>query len=131
MRRKFLVVVFVAVLLVTLTSCTSYRLPSKEAGLVGNLIEKDYEILGPVTVSGRVHNLFWIFGFGGIGYKDILEEARELYPETDAVINITKDRTSFSLLLIYNNFGYEFTGLAIKYLDTGANTLDVSIAVNE
>ena len=51
--KKLLIVAMVLVLAV---SCST-RLPYKDAGLVGNVIEKDYEVLGPVSVSGTGEHL--------------------------------------------------------------------------
>ena len=119
-------ILFSAVLLLFISSCST-SMPYKSAGLVGNVVEKDYEILGPVSVSGKHHNVLGIIGWGGIGYNDLLEKAKELYPETEAVINITEDINSFSVAIFYNCFGVDLTGLAIKYAD---NTEDYSVALN-
>ena len=119
-----------ALLIMVLLASCSTRLPYKDAGLVGNIIDKDYEVLGPVTMSGAIHNVLGFIQWGGFGYNDFLEKARELYPETDAVINITEDVKSFSVLFFYNNFGMEFSGLAIRYLDGPGEkiTVDVDLA---
>ena len=106
-------------------------MPYKGTGLVGNVIEKDYEVLGPVTVSGTIHNVLGLIQWGKFGYNDILKKAQELYPETDAVINITEDITSFSVALIYNKFGMEFNGLAIKYLDGPGEKISVNVELPE
>ena len=119
-------ILFSAVLLLFISSCST-SMPYKSAGLVGNVVEKDYEILGPVSVSGKHHNVLGIIGWGGIGYNDLLEKAKKLYPETEAVINITEDINSFSVAIFYNCFGVDLTGLAIKYVD---NTEDYSVALN-
>ncbi len=124
---KLLKSIFLATVLLLVISSCSTRMPYHEAGLVGNVIEKDYEILGPVSVSGKHHNVLGIIGWGGIGYNDILEKAKELYPETDAVINITEDISSFNVAIFYNSFGFDMSGLAIKYVD---NTEDYSIDLN-
>ena len=127
---KKLVKLFLFVLVVLAFISCSTRMPYHEAGLVGNVIEKDYEVLGPVSVSGSNHNVLGIIGWGGIGYNDLLEKAKELYPETDAVINITEDVKSFSVWLFYNSFGMDLSGLAIKYIDNLENhsvNLNVSV----
>ena len=115
-----------AIVLVLAVSCST-RLPYSDAGLVGNVIEKDYEVLGPVSVSGKVHNVLGFIQWGGFGYNDILEKARELYPETDAVINITQDVKNFSVAFFYNSFGMDFSGLAIKYIDGPAEKFTVDV----
>lgn len=126
MRKLLKSILLSAVLLLIISSCST-SMPYKNAGLVGNVVEKDYEILGPVSVSGKHHNVLGIIGWGGIGYNDLLEKAKELYPETEAVINITEDINSFSVAIFYNCFGVDLTGLAIKYVD---NTEDYSVALN-
>ena len=128
MRKSLMIILSVFAVFVLLSSCsTSYE----EAGLTGEVVAKDYEVLGPVYVSGSNHNILGIIGWGGIGYNDLLAEARKLYPETDAVINVTKDVKTFNVLLFYNSFGFDLSGLAIRYVDNADNhsvNLDVSIA---
>lgn len=126
MRKLLRSIVLGAVLLLVISSCST-RMPYQNPGLVGNVVEKDYEILGPVSVSGKHHNVLGIIGWGGIGYNDILEKAKELYPETDAVINITEDVSSFNVAIFYNSFGFDMSGLAIKYID---DTADYSVNLN-
>ena len=125
---KKIILSFLLVLLIV--SCNT-GMPYKGTGLVGNVIEKDYEVLGPVTVSGTIHNVLGLIQWGKFGYNDILKKAQELYPETDAVINITEDITSFSVALIYNKFGMEFNGLAIKYLDGPGEKISVNVELPE
>ena len=54
-------------------------------------LEKDFTVLGPVTVEEKYEIIDGDVKIGGIGYKDILEKAIETYPETDQVINIITD----------------------------------------
>ena len=129
MRKSFKVIILGIIVLLAFSACSS-RFPYRDAGLVGEVIAKDYEVLGPVSVSGSNHNVLGIIGWGGIGYNDLLEKAKELYPETDAVINITEDVKSFSVWLFYNSFGMDLSGLAIKYIDNLENhsvNLNVSV----
>ena len=123
--KKLLIIAMVLVLAV---SCST-RLPYSDAGLVGNVIDKDYEILGPVSLSGTIHNVLGFIQWGGFGYNDILNKARELYPEADAVINVTQDVRSFNVIFIYNNFGMDFSGLAIRYKDGPAEKISVDLSV--
>lgn len=128
MKKTLVIAIMMAVLLLS-ASCAT-RMPYAEAGLIGPLAEKDYEILGPVGIEGRNHNILGFIGWGGIGYNDLLDAARELYPETDAVINITEDFTSFAVAIIYNSFGFEISGLAIRYLDDPVE-LDLNVNIDE
>ncbi len=125
--KKALIMLAIAALLAS--SCNT-RFPYEDAGLRGEVVRKDYEVLGPVVVEGTVHNILGIIGWGGIGYNDILKEAQRLYPDADAVLNVTKDVTSFSVGFIYSELGMEFSGLAISYLDGPQNSISVDLSVD-
>ena len=116
MRKSFKVIILGIIVLLAFSSCSS-RFPYRDAGLVGEVIAKDYEVLGPVSISADKHNILGFVSWGGLGYNDLLNKARELYPETDAVINITEDINTFSIFIFYNSFGFDMSGLAIKYVD--------------
>lgn len=116
MRKPFKVIILGIIVLLAFSACSS-RFPYRDAGLVGEVIAKDYEVLGPVSISADKHNVLGFVSWGGLGYNDLLNKARELYPETDAVINITEDINTFSIFIFYNSFGFDMSGLAIKYVD--------------
>lgn len=122
-RKLLKSILIIAVILLAIPSC-NIKMPYQNSGIVGNVVEKDYEVLGPVSISGKHHNVLGIIGWGGIGYNDLLDKAKELYPEADAVINIIEDVSSFSVAIFYNNFGVDMSGLAIRYID---NTEDYSV----
>ncbi len=117
MGKSFKVIILGIVVLLVVTSCGSIRLPYDDVGLVADVVSKDFEVLGPVSISSEIHNVLGIVSWGGTGYVDLLDKARELYPETDAVINITEDMNRFSIFIFYNKFGRDLSGLAIKYVD--------------
>ncbi len=123
MKRKLMLLMLVSLVILSLTGCQT-RMPHEGTGLVAGVVDKDYEILGPVTMSCKTHNILGIISWGGAGYRDLLDEAKRLYPETDAVINITQDTENYTVALVYNYFGYELTGLAIKYLPA---TYDINV----
>ena len=50
--------------------------------------------------------------------------------EKRAVLNVTKDVTSFSVGFIYSELGMEFSGLAISYLDGPQNSVSVDLSVD-
>ena len=54
-------------------------------------LERDFEVLGPVTIEERYEIVDGKVKIGGLGYKDLLNAAIDLYPETDMVIDIITD----------------------------------------
>ncbi|MGN0906455.1 MAG: hypothetical protein ACI4NM_04845 [Bullifex sp.] len=66
---------------------------------------RSYDILGPLTVSETYQIVNGKIKTNKVGYKDILAEARRLYPSTDQVIDIVVDYetkeidTDYSLLM--------------------------------
>ena len=115
--KKTIVIALLICLLVSLTACTtSFKDGFKDAGITSVLKEKDYEILGQVTMHSTVKNILCLFTFGGKGYEDFLEKAKEKYPECDAVINIYEDTDQSFILGIYNTFKHNYIGTAIKYI---------------
>lgn len=112
--KKLIILSLIAILI--FASCSTVS-PSKEAGLVSSLAEKEYEILGTITKDYTVRSLMGIITWGGGGYADLLEEAKELYPEMDEIINIRKDSKTTAILGIYNRFTKTFSATVIKFVD--------------
>ena len=54
-------------------------------------LERDFEVLGPVTIEERYEIVDGKVKIGGLGYKDLLNAAIDIYPETDMVIDIITD----------------------------------------
>lgn len=78
--------------------------------------EKDFTVLGPVSVEETYEVVGDEVKVGGVSYKDILDAAIELYPDTDQVINIVidYDKQELSTDLAVLNFETAcYTGLAI------------------
>lgn len=113
MKRKLFLLTLVVCLV--LTSCTSAKTGLFDSGVTTNLAEREYEILGPVEVKGTITNILGCFQWGGKGYGDLMEEAKALYPETDAVIDIYEDVSSHMIMLVYNTYSRTYYGTAIKY----------------
>lgn len=113
MKKKLFLVALVVCLV--LTSCATGKTGLYDAGVTTNLVEKDYEILGPVEVKGTITNVLGFFQWGGKGYGDLIAEAKALYPETDAVIDIYEDVSESMIMLVYNTFTRTYYGTAIKY----------------
>ena len=114
MKKKLFLVALVVCLV--LTSCATGKTGLFDSGVKTNLAEKDYEILGPVEVKGTITNIFGCFQWGGKGYGDLMKQAKVLYPEADAVIDIYEDVSSSKIMLVYNTFTRTYYGTAIKYI---------------
>lgn len=115
--KKVTVSIILVLSLVLLASCMTAKQPYKSAGITTALVEKDYEILGEVQINAKITNIIGLFTFGGKGYAELLEEAKKVYPETDAVINIYEDTTGLTVLGIYNTWGKKLTATAVKFVD--------------
>ncbi len=113
MKKKLFLVALVVCLV--LTSCVTGKTGLFGSGVTTNLAEKEYEILGPVEMKGTITNILGLFQWGGKGYADFMAEAKALYPETDAVIDIYEDVSASKILLVYNSFTRTYYGTAIKY----------------
>ena len=123
--------VSVCLLLLMVSGCATNVAPKKEMYWHAHTMnpgEHDFTVLGPVkvekdwfgvlgySIGAYVISLdYFIFQSGGVNYSDVLDEARILYPETDAVIDVNYD---------YNNSVYSFfyakrtdivSGIAVKY----------------
>lgn len=77
---------------------------------------KDFDVLGPVSVEETYEIVNGKVRIGGIGYKEMLDRALELYPEADQVIDIITDYRTIeydtdSTHLVFQTAVY--TGLAI------------------
>ncbi|NLZ67676.1 MAG: hypothetical protein GX903_01560 [Spirochaetales bacterium] len=113
---KKTIIVAVCVLVLVITGCSSI-MPLSNAGVVTNLVEKDYKVLGKVDIDCSITNILFFISFGGKGYKDLIDQARLQYPTCDEVINICEDRKNFTVLGVYNRFGKVLSGTAIEYID--------------
>ena len=70
--------------------------------------EGDYAILGRVMVVSETSKS---------GYSQLLEEAKELYPDCDDVLNIILDTKQTSFLFFRSKPKYIMSGIAVDYLD--------------
>lgn len=114
--KKKIVIALLLCLLVSLTSCETFKDGFKGAGVTTALKARDYEVLGPVTMDSNIKNILFFFTFGGKGYEEFLEKAKAEYPGCDAVIDIYEDFNSAQILLVYNAFKHRYMGTAIKYI---------------
>jgi len=112
-----IVLILIVCILISLTGgVTSFKEGFKDAGLSSALKEKDYEVLGSVTMHSAITNILGFISFGGRGYEELLEIAKEQYEDCDAVINIYEDVDTSIILGVYNKFKHNYTGTAIKFI---------------
>lgn len=121
MKNKIGVFLFLAILLVFTTSCstTERTVVQPYAASVSFPAEGTYQILGRVN---------YVPSYGSGGYLDFLEYAKTKYPSTDDVVNIIVDsedtyESSLGILGMYGSSTtlvqsvYTMSGIAIKYLE--------------
>ena len=78
--ERSIVLILIVCILISLTGCvTSFKEGFKDAGLSSALKEKDYEVLGFVTMHSAITNILGFISFGGRGYEELLEIAKEQY----------------------------------------------------
>ena len=90
--------------------------------------DREFTILGNVMLEGEWRGTFgigapetYLIQRGGLTYADLLTEARQLYPEAHAVVNVTVEyKRSNVLYFIHSRRYIIMTGIAIKY--EGAET---------
>lgn len=111
--KKILIVMMMVLSIILFTSCQSTLSAAGELGLKVELVERDFEVLGHVSVSGSKKNVLDLFWWGGVTYEELLEEARKM--GGDDVMNIYEDKSLTTLAVFYNSFGRTFTATAIKY----------------
>ena len=79
-------------------------------------LSRNIDVLGPVTISETYEIIDCKVKIGGIGYKDLLAAAIELYPETDQVINIITDYETHEYVSELSTITFQtksYTGIAI------------------
>jgi len=80
------------------------------------LTTDDFKIIGTVRAEGEIHNLFFLFSWGGNGFIEIEKKAISL--GGDDIINYTFDteKTGF-LFFVYNSYKWTARATVIKYTD--------------
>ena len=95
----------------------------KPMGLIG--VPK-YTVLGAVTLEKKWFGIlglsipskdrnFYLYQSGGVTYVDLLTEAKKLFIEADAVIDIKIDYSGSKYWFFYSNRKNIVSGIAIKY----------------
>lgn len=115
--KKALFALLLATSLALLPGCVSMTRGTRDPDVTTNLARKDYEILGPVSIESDLTSILGLVNFGGKGYSDLLEKAKTLYPETDALIDLYTDARNVIVLGIYNRSTVVYSATAIKVTD--------------
>ncbi len=114
MKKTILIIAAVCAVLM-LTGCMTAKEGLSDSGVTTSLVPREYEVLGSIEFDGTVKNVLGLFTWGGKGYEELLEEAVELYPEADAVIDIYKDYKASMILGVYNTWTTSYYGTVISY----------------
>jgi hypothetical protein len=100
--------------------------------------ERQYEILGPVALSKAWSGILgfsygvpqlnmagdlYFWQFGGVTYVDLLEKAKESYPDVDAVVDINVDYVGSKYWVFYARRENVVSGIAIKYVKGAAGSV--------
>ena len=80
------------------------------------LEKKWFGILGFSIAAGHVATDVYVFQKGGVSYSDLLAEARNQYPDADAVVDIQVDYEGSTYAVFYSQRKNIVTGVAIKYV---------------
>lgn len=115
MKKLFIPLIISTLLFSSCISSDTRPLSAPESSLL--LEKKDFRILGEVKVKVSRRNILGLFSFGGGGYEDLLAKAREVYPESDSVVNIYEDISSSLYFGIYNSITTTLIGTAIDIKD--------------
>jgi len=133
-----LVLVFGVLFSSCATNVATVKTPNFEKKPLKPAGERQYEILGPVTITkdwtgilGFSYNIPILYGArdvynvagdsyiwqeGGVTYVDLINKAKETYPDTDAVVDITVDYISSQYWFFFGKRQAVMYGLAIKYV---------------
>ena len=82
---------------------------------------KDFDVLGTVTGQGESMNILFLVSLGDNGYQQLLRQAKEKYPDMDALINFYWDTKFFNIgwpyptLPLYQRAQNIVTATVIKY----------------
>jgi len=125
MKKKMLFSAILVLFLVLLFSgCATNEGPKWRNNWSTNPMEPgkhDFTILGLVTVEREQINILYLFGNGGITHADVLNEAKRMYPEANAVIDINiSSRTSKNPF--FRKRTLTATGFAVKYASEQLNS---------
>ena len=131
-KKQITTVILICMLVLLLSSCASNVAPRKNWVWPANTIDvhkSDFTVLGPVTAERqwkgfvgvalpaniRISPELFLVSIGGINYSDVIEEARKIFPEADAVIDMKSSYRDSWGFIFYARRTEIVTGIAIKY----------------
>ena len=108
------------------TDVASVKKPNWEKKPIG-IENHDYTILGAVKLEKKWFGVLgfsidkigidsYLFQKGGVTYADLLDTAREQYPDADAVIDVKVDYAGSTYAIFYSQRKNIVTGIAIQYV---------------
>ncbi|MCH5289773.1 MAG: hypothetical protein J1E32_07680 [Treponema sp.] len=101
--KKTCIVLFVSALVAVVSGCTSMGFVSDAGAFPADA--STYEVLGRVSIETSAKKS---------GYGKLYQEAKDLYPETDDVVNVKVDKKR-TVFLFFSFESYEMSGIAISY----------------
>lgn len=101
--KKTCVALFVSALIAVVSGCTSMGFVSDAGTFPADA--STYEVLGRVSTKASATKS---------GYGKLYQEAKDLYPETDDVVNVKIDKKKIAFLC-FSFETYEMSGIAIHY----------------
>ena len=101
--KKAFFALLAAAMIAVVTGCTSMGFVSDAGEFPADA--STYEVLGRVSIKTLATNS---------GYSKLYQAAKDLYPDTDDVVNVKIDKkTTVFLIFVFNS--YEMSGIAINY----------------
>ena len=128
-NKKWLGLLVIALSMVVASCATdvaSVKTPNWEMKPIG-VESHDYTILGTVKLEKNWFGVLglsidkvgidsYLFQKGGVTYADLLDTAREQYPDADAVIDVKVDYAGSTYAIFYSQRKNIVTGIAIQYV---------------
>ena len=128
MKKKLIFLILLGSIALAFSGCATNVGPQWENRWFVNQIEPgrhDYVILGHVQVERDWFGVlgvrmppffsFYLFETGGVTHADVLNEARRMFPDTNAVININVSSRENIYGPFFASRTFTVTGLAVKY----------------
>jgi uncharacterized alpha/beta hydrolase family protein len=111
MKKRFILISFLVLFVLILSSCTTTTLTTKQpfSASVSFPAEGTYQILGRVDFTPSQ---------GSAGYIDFLTYAKTIYPDTDDIVNIIVDSEN-SYEVTTNPYGPDSRLISSSYMMSG------------
>jgi hypothetical protein len=153
MKNWILALITAAVIGVSLAGCATNVATTKSTNFNKKPIEivkeRPFDILGPITLEKDWYGILGIttptissplgvippndlyfYQNGGVTYVDLLAEAKETYPDADAVVDINIDYAETRYFVFYAKRKNIVAGIAIKYVKAASEVPTVIPSIN-